>query len=113
MKTNGACKGCSAKDAEIQRLGLLVGTLLERSNATVTEALKITRDALVPTLQPPASGSEYPPLNEDIELWLDAKFTHGTSRWRQQRREAEKLVAAGKDVDYVIETLARGQEIEV
>lgn len=91
------CLVCAAKDAEIVRLHDLLR--------------HVTTGPIPAPINPPEPAP--PPLDPTIELWLDARFIHGTTIWRQQRREAEKLATEGVDAEVIIETLGRGQKVDL
>jgi hypothetical protein len=117
-----SCKGCTARDAEIQRLVTLLRMALDRAeqqrNAHLGELVALTRDVaarLGPAVWRPESGpaaeAPPPPLDPVIELFLDARFVHGTPTWRQQHAEAVKLADEGIDAERVCDVLARGMPI--
>lgn len=128
-----SCNGCAAKDAELARVEEraknaegVANQLLQEKNALLTKLLDYAdlhmksmrqwaRDSAGVAVQmsaPPPPMPVPPPLDPVIDLFLDAKFVHGTTLWRQQRREAEKLIAEELDVDRVCDVLSRGQRIE-
>ena len=108
------CRGCVAREAEIERVSALLEAAIRRADGQASELLQMARETaglrrIVPD-QPQAPAP--PALNPAIELFLDAKFVYGTTLWRQQRREAEKLVLAGLDAERITNTLAAGQQVE-
>jgi|SRR5712664_204524 len=112
------CKVCSAKDAEINRLTALLQASIDRAERQAGELLNMARETAGLRATIPAGPQPLPAemLAPEIELFLDARFVHGTPLWRQQRREAEKLAAeldGSEDAAArIVEILAKGQRVE-
>lgn len=106
------CRGCAAKDAEIQRLTVLLQASVDRADRQAADLLQMARDATgLPRhdLQLPEAGDGLPQVIQDF---LDLRFERGSSLWRQQHREARKLLDAGQNEEQVVDTLSRGMVFE-
>lgn len=106
------CRACAAKEAEIQRLTALLQASIDRADRQAADLLQMARDATgLPRhdLKPQEPDDGLPQVIQDF---LDVRFERGTSLWRQQHREARKLLDANHTEEQVIDTLSRGMVYE-
>lgn len=107
------CRGCGAKDNEIARLSGMLSDMRASSILQADKLLQMARDAagLTPQDRPPEPPAD--PLPDELQDFLDAKFKRNSPLWRQQSREARRLVDDGKPPKEIVVMLARGQAVEL
>lgn len=105
QRLKSPCPACLAKDGEISRLA----TQLEKVTA---EVLELARDATGHSRRSVPMDPPLAPLPDGIQNFLDLKFGYGSPLWKQQTREARRLVDTGLKDYEVVEKLSRGKQIE-